>query len=261
MKVLIFSDVHLQVGEAGQPGRERFIKFLHSFDPTEYDRIVILGDLFDFWFEYRHVIFSGYFDVLRAFAELRDAGVAIDFVCGNHDLWAGRFLESELGFSIHRDRLHMDIDGTRALFVHGDGINPSDVGYRIYKKIAQFPLVIWLFSLLHPDWAMRLAQGVSHGSRRMFQAEDLSQGSEVAPLRDHAERMLAAGEADVVFSGHCHYPQRVEFPTPDGTGLYINTGDWLYHCSYVVWDGTAFTTHSLKDAEDGAAEKVTERKT
>ncbi len=258
MKILIFSDVHLQVGEAGQRGRERFIQFLQSFDPSEFTRIIILGDLFDFWFEYRHVIFSGYFDVLRAFADLRDAGVQFDFVCGNHDLWAGRFLESELGFTIHRDRLELDLDGTRALFVHGDGINPRDVGYRVYKKFAQYPLVVWLFSLLHPDWAMRLAHGVSHGSRRLFQAEDLSQGSEVAPLREHAERVLAAGGIDVVFSGHCHYPQRLEYATPDGTGLYINTGDWLYHCSYVVWDGKAFTTHSLKDAEDGAAEEVTE---
>ncbi len=258
MKVLIFSDVHLQVGEAGRPGRERFIAFLHSFDPTEYHRIVILGDLFDFWFEYRHVIFSGYFDVLRAFADLHDAGVQFDFVCGNHDLWAGRFLESELGFAIHRERLELDLGDRRALFVHGDGINPRDVGYRLYKKIAQMPLVIWMFSLLHPDWAMKLAQGVSHGSRRMFQVEDRSQGSEVGPLRDHAERALAAGEADVVFSGHCHYPQHVEFPTPNGTGLYINTGDWLHHCTYVVWDGIAFTTHSLKDAKNDTTEEVSE---
>ena len=261
MKILIFSDVHLQVGEAGQRGRERFIQFLQSFDPSEFTRIIILGDLFDFWFEYKHVIFSGYFDVLRTFADLRDAGVQFDFVCGNHDLWAGRFLESELGFVIHRDRLEVDLDGTRALFVHGDGINPSDVGYRVYKKFAQHPFVIWAFSLLHPDWAMRLAHGVSHGSRRLFQAEDLSQGTEVEPLRDHAERVLAAGGVDVVFSGHCHYPQRMEFATPDGTGLYINTGDWLYHCSYVVWDGKTFTTHSLKDAENGFAEEVTKHKT
>ncbi len=261
MKALIFSDVHLQVGEAGRPGRERFIAFLQSFDPTEYTRIIILGDLFDFWFEYRHVIFSGYFDVLRAFADLRDAGVQFDFVCGNHDLWAGRFLESELGFAIHRDRLELDFGDHRVLFVHGDGINPRDVGYRVYKKFAQLPFVVWLFGLLHPDWAMKLAQGVSHGSRRMFQVEDRSQGSEVAPLRDHAERVLAAGDANVVFSGHCHYPQRIEFPGPNRTGLYINTGDWLHHCTYVVWDGETFTTHSFEEAEEIPAEEMAKHKT
>lgn len=258
MKVLIFSDVHLQVGEDGRPGRERFISFLRSFDPSEFDRIIILGDLFDFWFEYKHVVFSGYFDVLRAFVELRDAGVKFDFVCGNHDLWAGRFLESELGFSIHRDRLALDLGGARVLFVHGDGLNPRDVGYRVYKRFAQFPPVVWLFGLLHPDWAMRLAQFVSHGSRRMFQADDLSQGTEVEPLRRHAERVLAAGDADVVFSGHCHYPQRMEFPTPNGTGVYFNTGDWLFHCSYVVWDGETFTAHSFEQVENVVPEEVTQ---
>jgi UDP-2,3-diacylglucosamine hydrolase len=261
MKILIFSDVHLQVGEAGRPGRERFIAFLRSIDPAEFDRVIILGDLFDFWFEYRHVIFSGYFDVLRAFADLRDAGVAFDFICGNHDLWAGRFLRDELGFSIHPDRLMLDLDGARVLFVHGDGINPRDVSYRIYKRFAQFSPVVWLFGLLHPDWAMRLAQGVSHGSRRMFQADDLSQGTEVEPLREHAKRVLAAGEADVVFSGHCHYPQHMEFPTPNGPGTYINTGDWLFHCSYVVWDGEAFTTHSLEKTENVVSEEVPQHET
>jgi UDP-2,3-diacylglucosamine hydrolase len=261
MKLLVFSDVHLQVGEAGHQGRQQFIEFLRTIDPDEFGRIVILGDLFDFWFEYKHVIFSGYFEVMRAFADLRDAGVEFDFVCGNHDLWAGRFLESVLGFRIHKTDLRLDLNGTRVLLTHGDGINPKDVGYRIYKRFAQWPWVVAAFRLIHPDWAMRIAQGVSHGSRRMFQSDDLSQGSEVAPLREHAERVIGAGEADVVLSGHCHYPQRIEMPSPSGTGLYINTGDWLFHCTYAVWNGEAFTLHSLDEAENAVTEVVAEHET
>lgn len=251
MNSLVFSDVHLNVAADGRERMAEFVRFLRTIDPATTERIIILGDLFDFWFEYRHVIYSGYFDVLRAFADLRDAGVAFYFVCGNHDFWAGRFLRDRLGFSIHPDRLTLSFGDRRVLFVHGDGINPRDVGYRIYKRIARARLVIALFRLLHPDWAMALAQGVSRGSRHLTQSRDLSRGSEVQPLRDFAHRALAAGEADVVMCGHCHYPVQEEYPGPRGTGLYINTGDWLYHQSYVVWDGSAFHMESFGGETSG----------
>ncbi|GMW03748.1 MAG: UDP-2,3-diacylglucosamine hydrolase [Candidatus Hydrogenedentota bacterium] len=249
MKTLVFSDVHLNVAPDGRALMGRLTAFLRSIDPTAYNRLVILGDLFDFWFEYRTVIFSGYFNVLRALASLRDAGVEIHFVRGNHDFWAGRFLETDLGIHLH-DRLVIEMGGRRVLFVHGDGINPSDTSYRLYKKVARSPWVVSLFRLLHPDWAMGIAQGVARGSRHMFQAKDLSQGSEVGPLREFAKRTLAAGDADVVFLGHTHYPVMETYPTPRGTGLYINTGDWLYHQSYVEWDGTEF--HLLFHGKEAA---------
>ncbi|MBI5093005.1 MAG: UDP-2,3-diacylglucosamine diphosphatase [Candidatus Hydrogenedentes bacterium] len=240
MKTMIFSDVHLNVAEDGRRKMAEFTTFLRQIDPTVYDRIVILGDLFDFWFEYRQVIFSGYFDVLRAFAALRDRGVEFHFVCGNHDFWAGRFLRDYLDFSIHEASLALDFGGRRALFVHGDGINPDDWSYRLYKKIARFRPVVGTFRLIHPDWAMGIAQCVSRSSRRMFSKHDYSEGSEVKPLQRYAQRVLAQGEADVVFCGHSHYPVIEEFPARTGMGLYINTGDWLFHQTYVVWDGAGF---------------------
>ena len=100
MKTLFLSDAHLSVAPGGKPAMDVFVAFLRQIDPNGVSRIIVLGDLFDFWFEYKHVIFSGYFDVLRAFADLRDAGVELHFVCGNHDFWAGRFLESQLGFTV-----------------------------------------------------------------------------------------------------------------------------------------------------------------
>ncbi|MCC6698020.1 MAG: UDP-2,3-diacylglucosamine diphosphatase [Candidatus Hydrogenedentes bacterium] len=244
MKAIILSDVHLNVAADGRERMSEFAAFLRRIDPEKTRRLVILGDLFDFWFEYRHVIFSDYFDVLRAFARLRDAGTEIYFICGNHDFWAGRFLEKHLGFSIHRESLTLDFADKRVLFVHGDGINPRDVGYRIYKRIARAPFVVWMFGLLHPDWAMALAQGVSRGSRRLKGTDDPSMGSEVAPLREFARQALAQGQADVVMCGHSHYPVREEFPAPEGTGLYINTGDWMFHRSFVEWDGADFLLHS-----------------
>jgi UDP-2,3-diacylglucosamine hydrolase len=241
MKTLIFSDVHLNVAEDGRPVREAFITFLRTINPAEVDRIVILGDLFDFWFEYKHVIFSGYFDVLRPLADLHDAGVRFHFVCGNHDFWAGRFLRDHLDFDIHFEPLTLDFGGERVQFVHGDGINPKDVSYRIYKKIARFRPVVWAFGCLHPDWAMGIAQRVSRGSRHMFGAHDLSQGSEVKPIQEYAIRTLAAGDADVVMCGHTHYPVLEEHQTDAGaTGLYINPGDWLHHQTFVDWEAGRF---------------------
>ncbi|NUM53738.1 MAG: UDP-2,3-diacylglucosamine diphosphatase [Candidatus Hydrogenedentes bacterium] len=256
MKTVIFSDVHLNVAEDGRGLMRDLTAFLRSIDPAETERIVILGDLFDFWFEYKHVIFSGYFDVLRALADLSDAGVEIHFIIGNHDFWAGRFLVQHLRFQIH-DQLTLELGGRRVLFVHGDGINPKDVGYRFYKRFARNRFIVWLFGLIHPDWAMGIAQGVARGSRHLKRVDDLSKGSEVAPLREYAERTLREDKADVVMCGHSHYPMRVECKTPAGTGLYFNTGDWLFHKSYVEWDGEEF--HQRLFVAEPRREEVAQR--
>jgi UDP-2,3-diacylglucosamine hydrolase len=181
--------------------------------------------------------------VLRAFAELRDRGVELHFVRGNHDFWAGRFLEDALGFAIH-DEVVLEQDGVRALLVHGDGLDPADRGYRVYKRVARAGLVVWLFRQLHPDWAMGLARAVSAGSRRANAPEHASLGSQVAPLRRFALERLAGEDVDAVLCGHSHYPAREEA----AGGVYVNTGDWLEHRSYVVWSGGEF---ALKRFEAG----------
>jgi UDP-2,3-diacylglucosamine hydrolase len=237
MKTVIFSDVHLTtVNEAGRQRMAILVSFLRSIDPKECNRLIVLGDLFDFWFEYKHVIFSMYFDVLRALADLKDAGVEMHFVPGNHDFWAGRFLREQLCFAIHSTPPVLDFGGKRVLLVHGDGINATDYGYRIYKTIARFPIVVWLFGLLHPDWAMSLGNFVSGGSRHMFQTKDASQGPEARALREFAKKSLAAGRADVVVCGHAHFPVMEEHHALNGMGTYINSGDWLTHYSFVEWD-------------------------
>lgn len=254
MKTLVLSDVHLTVTPDGRERMDNFVSFLRSIEPAEVERIVILGDLFDFWFEYRYVIFSGYFDVLCALAELRDAGVEFHFVCGNHDFWAGRFLEDRLDFTIHREPVTLEWDGRRVLLAHGDGLNPRDWGYRLFKRVARARLVVWLFRLLHPDWAMTIAQRVSRSSRYLFRERDLSKGSEVGPLRRFALNALSEGRADVVMCGHSHFPVKEEYPTPGGTGLYINTGDWIFHRSYIEWDGHEFTQRTYAPADASVPE-------
>jgi UDP-2,3-diacylglucosamine hydrolase len=240
MRAVIVSDVHLNVASDGRSTMECFTRFLRSLEYDNLHRFVVLGDLFDFWFEYGHVIFSGYFEVLREFAAMRDAGIELHFVCGNHDFWAGRFLRNDLGFAIHADETLLEFDDRRVLLVHGDGINPDDVSYRLYKRVARARPVVALFRLLHPDWAMAIAQGVSRGSRHMKSAEDVSEGPEVEPQRRFAAQTLQSGRADAVMCGHSHYPTIESMPAAEGEGLYINTGDWLYHRSYIEWANGRF---------------------
>lgn len=242
-KTLLFSDVHLKVTKADRPRVRAFAAFLRRFSPGEFNRVVCLGDLFDFWFEYRHVIFSDCFEVLRVFADLNDAGVELHLVCGNHDFWGGRFLRDELGFHIHRDAAALPFGEKTAHLIHGDGINSKDWRYRLYKRIARDPLVIWAFRQIHPDWAMGIARAASHSSRTFTAVAKTDEGPEAQALRAYAARILAQGEADIVLCGHAHAPSIEEYPTPQGTGLYVNPGDWLQHRSCVVWDGQAFHLH------------------
>ena len=243
-KALIFSDVHLKAAASDRTRQRDLVRFLYEVDPTECERVICVGDLFDFWFEYRHVIFSGYFDVLRAFASLRDSRVALHLVCGNHDFWAGRFLEEELGFQVHKNAVDLPFGDRNVRFVHGDGIDPKDHGYHIYKRIARNPFVMWAFRQLHPDWAMGLANFVSKTSRTRNEHRDPAQSRGAKALHAYAKRTLAAGEVDAVVCGHSHAPEMEEYPMPEGKGLYINCGDWVKNRSYVVWDGAEFHLHA-----------------
>ncbi len=239
-KTLLFSDVHLGVTPATQSAYRAFLSFLREIDPVHVERMICLGDLFDFWFEYRHVVFSGYFDVLRAFADLNDAGVELHLVCGNHDFWAGRFLREAVGFTLHYDAVRMDFGGREALLLHGDGLNPRDRGYRCFKRFARNGLAVKLFRWVHPDAAMTLARSMSRHSRALSSAENPADGREAGVVRAHAHQLLRDGVAPIVICGHSHVPAVETTPAAEGMGLYINPGDWPRHRSYVEWDGREF---------------------
>jgi len=235
---LLFSDAHLKPGDEGQSHRQSLIDFLRrSRNRYGWNRIICLGDLFDFWFEYRHVCFSGYFDILRTFASLRDDGVELHLACGNHDFWAGSFLKHEIGFAVHQEAFSLPFGSAKALIFHGDGIDPADRGYRAYRAVARHPWAIGLFRLIHPDLAMTIARAVSGGSRKWFSDADPATGRQARVLREHARSLLAKGQADLVACGHAHAPALETWPTPTGQGIYLNTGDWLRQYSAAVWTG------------------------
>lgn len=240
MKTLICSDVHLDVTSKGQENLDEFVVFLREIDVEQFNRLILLGDLFDFWFEYRHAIFSGYFDVLRALVDLRDQGVELHLVCGNHDFWAGRFLESHIRMHVHHNEFRCTSGMQRALFVHGDGIDQRDYGYRLFKFIARSRLAVGLFRLIHPDWAMAIARFVSSTSRTAQDNTKPGNDRAAHAIECFAREVLEAGDADAVLCGHSHHATRSDYKTPGGTGVYINAGAWKRHRDYVEWDGEAF---------------------
>jgi len=231
--IYFISDVHL--GSTGSPvsDREKLarLKALFSMISGPEDRLFILGDLFDFWFEYRTVVQKEHLEMIALLRELRAKGVAVELLAGNHDFWFGDFLSRELGVRIHRESLSLEAEGKRFFLAHGDGQGKGDLGYKIIKPVLRSPFTIWLYGLLHPDLAIPLAKWFSKISRK-----HLTKGMHLdpAPMIAVAREKFAAGY-DHVLMGHTHLPMSHE----ENGRMYVNLGDFIDNFSYAVYrDGT-----------------------
>ncbi|MGH7451664.1 MAG: UDP-2,3-diacylglucosamine diphosphatase [bacterium] len=223
-----FSDAHL-----GAPNREdealrqrRVLDFL-DHAKTRGAGLFIVGDLFDFWFEYRHAIPNRNFAVLAKLHELRAAGLPIDYVAGNHDLWMGDFLRHEIGLALHENHVIRDLCGYHCYIIHGDGVAKNDGGYRLMKRIFKNPINIKLYRWVHPDVGIPLAKLVSHTSRAVKDNPNTWERD----YRIYAEAKFAEGH-DVVIMGHTHKPL---FEVV-GEKIFINLGDWMEHFTYCQFD-------------------------
>ena len=240
MALYVFSDAHL--GSASEDSEKRKIENIRRlFEKVKEDgdRLVILGDLFDFWFEYKHAIPKDHHQMLFMLHELRQSGIEIDYVSGNHDFWMDDFFETQLGLSVHRDSLDFEYDGLKLHLTHGDGLAPADRGYRFLKKILRNRFNIWLYRKLPPDWAIPLAKAVSGSSREYTSRRD---HTFAADYEAYAQEKLRDG-ANVVVIGHLHIPVQKEFPE----GIYINTGDFIHHFSYARLSGGEISLLNLDD--------------
>lgn len=250
----IFSDTHLGFAPADV---ERDLRaFLRSL-PERAGSVVINGDLFEFWFEWRHVMPRSAFRVLSALADLRDAGIPVLMIAGNHDCWGGSILRDDVGIDFHVGAWTGDLGGWRARVEHGDGLRDrEDRRYRMLRRVLRNPLAIRTFRWLHPDWATALAGGSSHASRS-YAARDGGAG-----LRAVAEQRLAADRStELVVFGHSHVAALERMPPG---GVYANAGSWLDAPTYLRvvperielrrWDGSAegMALHVI----DRAAEKA-----
>jgi UDP-2,3-diacylglucosamine hydrolase len=225
-RAFFMSDCHLGLeGKPDEREREaRVIRFLDSLDPRT-DELTIVGDLFDFWFGYRHAIPRGGFAVLASLHGLRRAGVPITFVGGNHDFWALPFLRDELGIETVDGILTRPLQGRSFFIAHGDGMGSGDRGYKVLKHVLRSPVAIALYRLIHPDLGIRLATASSHMSRE-HQAPEAYLVERL--YREVAQPAFAAGH-DVVVLGHVHLPTLRE---EDGKTMVI-LGDWVASNTYL----------------------------
>jgi len=248
-RTVFISDVHLG-SEAQESARSvalrKFLSTLHGADVSD---LYILGDLFDFWFEYRSVIFSSNFPVLRALARVRESGVRLHYIVGNHDYWAGTFLENVIGCTLYKQPTIAEIDTTRILLCHGDGLNRRDYGYRLFKAVARWKPAIVLFGSIHPDLAVRLGRMVSGLSRQLVNAETPGRLREARAVRAYAFRKLQNDNIDVVVAGHCHIPTDESIEINGRAKRYINLGDWLTHFTYAELVKGRITLKGFSGAE------------
>ena len=224
---LVISDVHWG---ALPPEEERaFLEFLRTLSGSVAE-ILFNGDLFDFWFEYRSAILGRYFPLLRRLAELRDAGVRLALIGGNHDAWGGRFLREVVGMEVREGPARVVLAGWRVWAAHGDGLGDGDLGYRLVKRVLRQRTVVAAARWVHPDWLDAVARRLS--KTRPPTARDRARSDVRADaLRRYARERLAADPTiDVVLLGHCHVPE-VTAVAP--RRYYVNAGDWWGHRSYV----------------------------
>ncbi len=239
---VVVSDLHLGAPSSAE---DEFIDFLKSWHGRA-ELVLVNGDLFDFWFEYRTVVPSQHFAVLKALSDLAASGVRLILVGGNHDSWGGRFLEDEIGMRCLDGPVELELGGKRAILAHGDGVGPGDVGYKILRRTLRSRPFRTLMRLVHPDLADRFVQRISRTGARSA-AERARSGVRAKILEEYAaEQFETRADIDLVIFGHCHIPQLRSF----GAGrYYINSGDWIEHRTYTLvtpdevrqreWDGRA----------------------
>lgn len=253
-KIYFISDAHLGIpDEHSSKLREK--KLVQWLDMVKADalEIYIMGDLFDFWFEYKTVVPKGFTRLFGKLAELTDSGIEIHFFRGNHDIWAFDYLQQELNLILHRKPLVKELLGKKFYLAHGDGLGRGDMGYKFIKWVFERKINQWLFKWLHPDWGLALGLFWSRRSRyanesREMRAiqEPVMRAVEDSRLPVFAKQLLESGEKiDYFVMGHWHIMRNMELKP--GT-KFIFLGDWITRFSYGVFDGNTFELKQFNPA-------------
>ncbi len=244
------SDFHLGV-DARLSSREREKQLVRWLEHIRKDAeaIYLLGDVFDFWFEYRTVVPKGFVRLLGKLAELRDQGIPIYFFTGNHDMWMFRYFEEELGIPIWRKPRLVEIGDKKFYLGHGDGLGPGDHGYKFIKRVFASPWAQWLYARLHPNFALPFARYWSNNSRASHgEADKRFLGEDGEWLIAYVREKMHDIPADYFVFGHRHLP--IDFPLDaEGRRRYINLGEWLYSNSYAVFDGRELRLQFFENEE------------
>ncbi|HLT52122.1 MAG TPA: UDP-2,3-diacylglucosamine diphosphatase [Arenibacter sp.] len=242
------SDHHLgaPTRELSFPREQTFVAWL---DEVKQDAaaIFLLGDLFDFWFEYKTVVPKGFTRTLGKLAEITDSGIPIYYFVGNHDLWMNGYFEEELNIPVFHAPQEFNINGDSFLIGHGDGLGPGDKGYKRMKKVFTNPLSKWLYNWLHPDLGVKLAQYLSVKNKLISGEEDVKfLGEENEWLVHYCKRKLEQQHYDYFIFGHRHLPMEIAL---DERSTYINLGDWINHYTYAVYNGEKLSLEKYTASE------------
>lgn len=236
--IYFISDFHLGAPDYEQ-SLEREKKIVRFLDSIEHDveELYLLGDVFDFWFEYKTVVPRGFVRLLGKIASLSDKGIPIHYFTGNHDMWTFDYLQKELNVTIYRKPIEKEYNGKKFFIGHGDGLGPGDHGYKFIKKIFASTICQWLFARLHPNFGIGLANYFSGKSRiATGTADEKFLGEEKEWLIIHSKELLESKHYDFLVFGHRHLP----LDLPINSSRYINLGDWIKYNTYGVFNGTNF---------------------
>lgn len=231
-KIYFASDFHL-----GAPTRETSLirekKIVDWLDHVSKDasEIYLVGDIFDFWFEYKRAIPRGFVRIQGKIAELTDRGIKINVFTGNHDMWIFDYLPSELGVELYREPIVREYFGKSFYIGHGDGLGPGDRGYKVLKKIFANKFCQWCFERLHPNFGIWLAELSSKSSRaKSGEADREFLGEENEWLVQYCKETLKENHFDYFIFGHRHLPMEIKVGE---NSTYINLGEWLNYCTYL----------------------------
>lgn len=244
-KIYFASDQHLgaPTPEKSFVREKKFVKWLDEVK-EDADAIFLLGDLFDFWFEYKTVVPKGFVRVLGKLAEIRDSGIPIYFFVGNHDLWMDDYFEKELDIPVYHKPKEFTFNGKGFLIGHGDGLGPGDMGYKRMKKVFTNPFSKWLYRWLHPDIGVRLAQHLSVKNKLISGDDDaIFLGEENEWLVQYCKRKLETKHYDYFIFGHRHLPLDIKL---NEKSTYLNLGDWVSYFTYGVFDGETLQLKEYK---------------
>ena len=244
--VFFLSDFHLGAPDHAQSlvREKRIVRFLTSIQ-QEAAHIFIVGDLFDFWYEYKTVVPRGYTRILGKLAELTDMGIPISFFVGNHDMWMKGYFEQEFNIPVYHQPKTFEFNGKKFLVGHGDGLGPGDHGYKFIKKIFRNPVCQWLFGFLHPSLGMGLANYLSRKSRAATgQSDEKFLGAENEWLIVYSKEVLEKEHFDYLVFGHRHLPIVHQF---ENGSTYINLGDWIRYNSYAAFNGSTLDLKYYQD--------------
>jgi UDP-2,3-diacylglucosamine hydrolase len=235
-KIYFASDFHLGVPDKQSSliREKKIIRWLNQAS-EDAEEIWLLGDLFDFWFDYKKVVPRGFVRLLGKMAEIVDSGIPITVFTGNHDMWFFDYLQEEIGVTLYRGTVSRTWAGKKFLIGHGDGLGPGDKGYKLIKKVFSNKVCQWLFRWIHPDIGIGIADYFSGKSRASTGDYDkIYLGDDKEWLVIYAKEVLKSQHYDYFIFGHRHLPIDIEV---GDNSRYINLGEWINYFTYAVFDG------------------------